>query len=234
MTAAEQIVDLYRRHAGAWAAARGAKLAERAWIDRFAAMLRPGATVLDIGCGSGQPIAAYLAARGHPVAGIDSSPEMIALFRSSLPGEAAEVADMRSLSLDRRFGGLVAWDSFFHLAPHDQRPMFPVFRDHAGPGALFDSNRTFTWFRAAGRLGERVCRGAPGVVRAASCCYQGTGRLRTRDGARAAPLLAVIARWAAARGGVRRAAAVRTAAGAVRTAAEQSGRRGARGGRWRT
>jgi SAM-dependent methyltransferase len=41
--------------------------------------------VLDIGCGSGQPIAAYLAGRGHRVAGIDGSPEMIALFRANLP-----------------------------------------------------------------------------------------------------------------------------------------------------
>lgn len=106
MTAAGRVVDLYRRHAGAWAAARGAKLAERAWIERLAAMLGSGATVLDIGCGSGQPIAACLAEWGHRVAGIDSSPEMIALFRASLPGEAAEVADMRSLSLDSRFGGL--------------------------------------------------------------------------------------------------------------------------------
>lgn len=141
MTAAGRVVDLYRRHAGAWAAARGAQLAERTWIERFAALLGPGATVLDIGCGSGQPIAAYLAGRGHHVAGIDSSPEMIALFRANLPGEAAEVADMRSLSLDRRFGGLTAWDSLFHLAPHEQRPMFPVFRDLALPGAplLFTS-----------------------------------------------------------------------------------------------
>ena len=141
MTAAERVVDLYRRHAGTWAAARGAKLAERTWIERFAAMLGPGATVLDIGCGSGQPIAAYLAARGHHVAGIDSSPEMIALFRANLPGQAAEVADMRSLSLDRRFGGLIAWDSLFHLAPHEQRSMFPIFRDHARPDAplLFTS-----------------------------------------------------------------------------------------------
>src|SRR5579859_7283680 len=108
MTAAERVVDLYQRHAGAWAAARGTKLAERAWIERFAALLGPGATVLDIGCGSGQPIAAYLAGRGHRVTGIDSSPEMVARFRASLPGEAADVADMRSLSLNRGFGGLIA------------------------------------------------------------------------------------------------------------------------------
>jgi SAM-dependent methyltransferase len=142
---AEHVVDLYRRHAVAWAAARGSELAERAWIDRFAALLDPGARVLDIGCGSGQPVAAYLAGQGHPVAGIDSSPEMIALFRANLPDQAAEVADMRSLSLDRRFGGLIAWDSFFHLAHGQQRQMFPVFRDHARPGAplLFTSGPAF-------------------------------------------------------------------------------------------
>jgi hypothetical protein len=46
MTAAGRIVDLYRRHAGAWAAARGTELRERGWIERFAGLLEPGATVL--------------------------------------------------------------------------------------------------------------------------------------------------------------------------------------------
>ena len=141
MTAAERVVDLYQRHAGAWVAARGTELAERAWIERFAAMLGPGSTVLDIGCGSGEPIASYLVGSGHRVAGVDSSAEMVALFRANLPGQAAEVADMRSLRLDSRFGGLVAWDSLFHLVPDEQRLMFPVFRDQALPDAplLFTS-----------------------------------------------------------------------------------------------
>jgi SAM-dependent methyltransferase len=145
MTAAERIVDLYRRHARAWTAARGTELRERAWIERFACLLVPAATVLDIGCGSGEPIAVDLARRGHPVTGIDSSPEMIALFRANLPDQAGAVADMRSLSLDSRFGGLIAWDSFFHLAPDDQRRMFPVFRDHVRTGAplLFTSGPAF-------------------------------------------------------------------------------------------
>jgi SAM-dependent methyltransferase len=135
------VVDLYRRHAGAWAAARDERFLERAWVERFAAVLGAGATVLDVGCGSGRPIAACLAGWGHRVVGVDSSPEMIALFRASQPGQAAEVADMRSLSLGRGFGGLIAWDSLFHLAPDEQRLMFPVFREHARPGAplLFTS-----------------------------------------------------------------------------------------------
>jgi SAM-dependent methyltransferase len=143
--AAARVIDLYRRHAKAWAAARGTMLRERAWIDRFANMLQPKATVLDIGCGSGEPIARHLVSRGHRVNGVDSSPEMIALFRDNLPDEAAEVADMRSLKLDREFGGLLAWDSFFHLPPQQQRLMFPIFRDHAAPSAplLFTSGPAF-------------------------------------------------------------------------------------------
>jgi SAM-dependent methyltransferase len=145
MTAAERIMDLYRRHAGAWTAARGTELRERVWIERFAGLMVPAATVLDIGCGSGEPIAVDLVRRGHPVTGIDSSPEMIALFRANLSDQAAAVADMRSLSLDSKFGGLIAWDSFFHLTPDDQRLMFPVFRDHARTGAplLFTSGPAF-------------------------------------------------------------------------------------------
>ena len=119
--------------------------AERAWIDRFAALLDAGATVLDIGCGSGEPIAVSLVGRGHHVVGVDSSPEMIGLFRANLPDEVAQVADMRSLRLDGAFGGLIAWDSFFHLAHDEQRLMFPVFRDHALAGAplLFTSGPAY-------------------------------------------------------------------------------------------
>jgi len=142
---ATRIIQLYRRHAGAWTAARGVVLSERAWIDRFVDLMQPGSTVLDIGCGSGIPIARYLVGRGNAVTGVDGSPEMIALFRSNLPEETAEVADMRSLNLDRRYGGLIAWDSLFHLTPHDQRMMFSIFRDHLETNAplLFTSGPAF-------------------------------------------------------------------------------------------
>ncbi|MBS7542275.1 class I SAM-dependent DNA methyltransferase [Ancylobacter oerskovii] len=142
----DRIVDLYRRHAQAWAGARtamppGAWLMEEAWLARFLALVTPGAALLDIGCGPGLPIAGHLVAHGHRVTGIDSAPEMIALFRANLPEAEARVADMRELALGRRFGGLIAWDSFFHLSPGDQRRMFAIFAAHAEPGAplLFTS-----------------------------------------------------------------------------------------------
>lgn len=139
------IIDLYRRHAAAWTTARGTVLQEHAWIGQFADMLRRGTAVLDIGCGSGEPIARYLAGRGHPVTGVDSSPEMIELFQANLPGATFQVGDMRFLKLDRRYGGVIAWDSLFHLAPQDQRMMFPIFRDHTEPASplLFTSGPAF-------------------------------------------------------------------------------------------
>lgn len=142
---ATRIIELYRRHAGVWTAARGAVLSERAWIDQFVDLLQPGTTVLDIGSGSGIPIANYLVGRGHAVTGVDGSPEMIALFRSNLPEETAEVADMLSLNLERKYGGLIAWDSLFHLTPHDQRMIFSIFRDHLETNAplLFTSGPAF-------------------------------------------------------------------------------------------
>lgn len=53
----ERIIDLYRRHAPAWGRARGRSLFEKTWLDRFLALLPARGSILDIGCGSGEPIA---------------------------------------------------------------------------------------------------------------------------------------------------------------------------------
>ena len=113
---AEQIVGLYRRHADAWAAARGSRngyrLMEAGWLDRLLGLLPPRRAVLDIGCGSGEPIGRYLVEHGCELTGVDSALEMIDLCQARLPGQAWRVSDMRSLSLGQTFDGIIAWDSF--------------------------------------------------------------------------------------------------------------------------
>lgn len=140
---ADAIIGLYEQRALDWVGDRSRQtvLFEQGWLDRFAALVPEGGSILDIGCGPGKPIAAYLIGRGFDVHGVDSSPTMISLARGNFPDHRWTVADMRTLDLGRRFDGLLAWDSFFHLAYDDQRRMFPVFRDHANPGAplLFTS-----------------------------------------------------------------------------------------------
>ncbi len=140
---AERVAGLYERHAADWVRARlrEATLYERPWLQRFEAAMpsreadRFTGSVLDLGCGPGEPIARYFAERGYAVTGVDSSAAMVAMFRERLPEQEAICADMRGIDLGRRFEGILAWDSFFHLNHDDQRLMFPIFRKHAAPGA---------------------------------------------------------------------------------------------------
>jgi len=57
--------------------------------------LQPHSDVLDVGCGTGKPVASALAAAGHHVTGIDISPAMVELSRKAVPNGSFEVADMR-------------------------------------------------------------------------------------------------------------------------------------------
>jgi SAM-dependent methyltransferase len=132
---AERIIALYERHAPAYDAERSRSLMERAWLDRFCALLPSSGAVLDIGCGPGEPIARHLIETGYALTGVDSSPAMIALCKARFPQRGWHVADMRALALRQYFNGVLAWDSFFHLTPDDQRRMFPIFRAHAAPKA---------------------------------------------------------------------------------------------------
>jgi SAM-dependent methyltransferase len=132
---AAQITGLYERHAQAYDRLRGRTLFERSWLDRFTTLLPPGGTVLDLGCGMGEPIARHLIGQGFRVTGVDAAPSLIAVCRERFPDGDWHVADMRRLDLGRHFDGILAWDSFFHLTPDDQRQMFAVFRAHAAENA---------------------------------------------------------------------------------------------------
>ena len=112
---------------------------ERGWLDRLLALAPAGAPVLDLGCGAGEPIARHLIEAGRRVTGVDFAKAMLTIARDRFPEAEWIEADMRGLELGRRFGGIVAWDSFFHLTPEEQRAMFPVFARHlvAGGALLF-------------------------------------------------------------------------------------------------
>jgi SAM-dependent methyltransferase len=139
--AANLIVDHYERHALSWDAdRRAAGRNDKPFIERFLSFLPQGATVLDLGCGGGSPVALRMIAQGFRVTGVDSSPTLISLCRTRMSDQEWIVGDMRSLALGRRFGGILAWDSFFHLQHKDQRTMFRIFAIHAAPAAILMFN----------------------------------------------------------------------------------------------
>ena len=139
--AANRIVEHYERHALSWDADRRVSgWTDKPFIERFLGFLPQGATVLDLGCGGGSPVALHMVAQGFRVTGVDSSPTLISLCRTRMPDQEWAVGDMRSLALGRRFDGVLAWDSFFHLRHKDQRTMFDIFAAHAAPAAILMFN----------------------------------------------------------------------------------------------
>jgi SAM-dependent methyltransferase len=141
--AAADIVDLYDRRSADWVADRGRDLteADQIWLDRFTVDLKSGDAVLDVGCGSGRPMAAALLERGFRVTGVDSSANLVAHAAADLPGGRFVQADMRTLELGETFAGVLAWHSLFHLSAADQRIALPRLLAHAAQRAtiLFSS-----------------------------------------------------------------------------------------------
>ena len=74
----------YDKIADTWYAERDWYI-EQASIDEAIAHLPEHAKVLDVGCGSGKPIASYLMAKGFDVYGIDISPKQIAYAKKIIP-----------------------------------------------------------------------------------------------------------------------------------------------------
>lgn len=120
-----------------------------ATVREWARALQPGATVLDVGCGTGVPISQTLIELGLHVHGVDASPTMIAGFRARFPGAPSECAPAEtSALLAGSYDGVVAWGLLFLLAPDAQalviRRMGAALAD--GGRLLFTAPReTGTW-----------------------------------------------------------------------------------------
>ncbi|WP_114393649.1 class I SAM-dependent methyltransferase [Oleisolibacter albus] len=94
--------------------------------------------IVDVGCGSGVPIAQALIEDGFQVFGIDASPTLIAAFRSRFPTapSACEPAQ-DSAFFHRTFDAALAVGLLFLLAEKDQRAVIRRVAKALGPGGRF-------------------------------------------------------------------------------------------------
>ncbi|MGH8218138.1 MAG: class I SAM-dependent methyltransferase [Steroidobacteraceae bacterium] len=114
-----------------WEAIAGEFIAHRARsrigvgvVRAWAQYLPRGASILDLGCGSGVPISEALMDDGFVVYGIDASPTLVAAFRERLPSapvacEPAETSQM----FGRTFDGILAVGLMFLLPEGTQRDL---------------------------------------------------------------------------------------------------------------
>lgn len=119
---------------------RDKTLFERAYLSNILARMPENGSLLDLGCGTGEPIAKFFIENNIRVTGIDIAPGMIALCRERFPLHTWHTGDMRALNLGKTFDAILAWDSFFHLTQAAQKEMFKVFSSHAAPHALLAFN----------------------------------------------------------------------------------------------
>ena len=85
------------------------------YIERILEGLPPGAKVLDLGCGTGIPIAKHVVQRGFRVTGVDQSKAMLEIARREVPEAELIHGDMIDVPFGDEFKAAVAWDSVFHV-----------------------------------------------------------------------------------------------------------------------
>lgn len=95
-------------------------------IADFEKLLPPHSEILDVGCGTGYPVAAYLAEKGHRVTGIDVSAQMTKKARAlNLPCARFINVDFTEYTADVSFDAAIAFDSLWHIAYSRQESIYP-------------------------------------------------------------------------------------------------------------
>jgi SAM-dependent methyltransferase len=108
------------------------------WVADLAGLLRPGARVVDLGCGAGIPATRELATRGLQVLGVDFSAVQLRRARRLVPGARLIQADMTALQLrPASTDAVVSFYALIHVPVPDQQALFPRIRDWLRPGGYF-------------------------------------------------------------------------------------------------
>lgn len=108
--------DSYNAIAAQWDAARSAPFRhEPPYLDRLTRDLAPPAAILDLGCGTGRPIAEHLLARGYAVTGVDQAEALLQLARERLPRGRWVCDRIERYAPDGQYDGAVMWDALFHI-----------------------------------------------------------------------------------------------------------------------
>lgn len=128
----------YDRIATDFAKMRDSFYSEQKYLDLFMSYLQPNAHILDIGCGSGYPIAAYLIEHGFQVTGIDGSQELLTIAKTKCPSMHTLCGDIRTVTVVNKFDALLEWWCLFHVPKQDHEQMIARFRTWIKPGGFLE------------------------------------------------------------------------------------------------
>jgi len=132
-------------------------------VRQWARLLPPNATVLDVGCGAGDPISKALIDEGLTVYGIDASPSMVEIFQQNFPDNpvACEAVEDSSF-FNRQFDAIIAWGLMFLLPAETQEVVIQKMANALSTGGklLFTApSRSMKWEDAITEI-ESISLGA--------------------------------------------------------------------------
>ena len=114
----------YNKIADQWADSRDSSFVSKLVID-FAAKIKPGGKVLDIGCGTGYPITTFLSEYGFAITGIDIAENLLQkAIKRNIPNTNLHLCDFFDFEPTERFDGIIAFDSFFHFPKDKQAEIY--------------------------------------------------------------------------------------------------------------
>lgn len=94
-------------------------------LKKLASLIPSGAKVLDLGCGTGLPVAKFFADRGYEVLGIDLSGRMIELAQKNVPNATFSIKNILQLDFNENYFDLiVSFYCLFHLKKENQKEAF--------------------------------------------------------------------------------------------------------------
>lgn len=133
----ERVREGYDRIAEAYAEHRN-HFDNEIHLTRFVRLLATGSKVLDVGSGSGMPVARFLVSCGLAVTGIDISPRQVELARNNVPQAHFEIADMDSLREGQYpVDGVVAMYSIFHIDRNHHGRLLQTLHSYLSRGGAF-------------------------------------------------------------------------------------------------
>lgn len=109
---------------------------EQTYVDLFLQMLPKSASILDVGCGSGYPIASYIINKGYRLTGVDSSKKLLAIAERNCPAMRCIFGDLRTIKFAENFDGIIEWWALFHLPKAAHENMIQRFASWLKPGGI--------------------------------------------------------------------------------------------------
>jgi SAM-dependent methyltransferase len=108
------------------------------WLRQLREAIPADGAVLDLGCGSGLPVALNLAAAGFAVTGVDISDVQVSRARELVPQAEFIRADVSTVEFGpESFDAVVSFYALIHIPVDEQLPLLAKVATWLRPGGLF-------------------------------------------------------------------------------------------------